>query len=57
MEFFMEYGYCQFCEKNKIGYKKSGLIGDKKIEWFICLDCDRILYSSAATMENFNKWN
>ena len=40
----MEYGYCPFCGKDKIGYKKSGRIGDKKIEYFICFDCYKILY-------------
>ena len=54
MEFFMEYGHCPFCGEDKIGYKKSGLIGDKKIEWFICLDCDRILYSFDITKEGEN---
>lgn len=37
----MEYDYCPFCGKMKWGYRKTGRWGDKTIEWFICLDCDR----------------
>lgn len=37
----MEYDYCPFCGKKAFGYKRKATIGDKTIEWFICIDCDR----------------
>lgn len=37
----MEYDYCPFSGKMKWGHRKTGRWGDKTIEWFICLDCDR----------------
>lgn len=37
----MEYDFCPFCGKMKIGFRKKGHWGDSVIEWFICIDCDR----------------
>lgn len=38
----MEYDYCPFCGEKKWGYRKYGHFGNKVIEWFICVDCDRV---------------
>ena len=34
----MEYDFCPFCGKMKIGFRKNGHWGDAVIEWFICID-------------------
>ena len=37
----VEYNYCPFCGKKKWGKRKSAILADEIIEWFICFDCDR----------------
>ena len=37
----MEYAYCLFCGNTTWCEKHTAYIGDKYIEWFICMDCDR----------------
>ena len=37
----MEYDYCPFCGEKKWRYRKRGYLGNKVIEWFICIDCER----------------
>ena len=38
----MKIMHCIFCGKTKIGYIKQGQYGSAKIEYFICIDCDKV---------------
>jgi len=35
---------CMDCEKEKLGYWHTGQMGKHIVRYFICLDCERVIY-------------
>lgn len=38
-------GRCALCGKEKLGHKKHAAIGHENVEWFTCLDCEKVYYN------------